>query len=92
MSAFGKKGNAGGMKPGGRPAFGVARPMKGGAQAAQEANGGEQFPPLPEEGAAPKASPAASAAPAAPAKGSTAEAMDRLAERAAAVQNAEKGP
>ena len=47
MSAFGKKGGAGGMKPN-RPAFGVARPMKGGGSSAQP-SGGEQFPPLPEE-------------------------------------------
>ena len=92
MSAFGKKGNAGGMKPGGRPAFGVARPMKGSPGAAEAPKGGEQFPPLPEEGAAPKPTPAKSAAPAASNKGSTAEAMDRLAERAAAIQNADKGP
>ncbi|MEL7319820.1 MAG: CpaF family protein, partial [Pseudomonadota bacterium] len=92
MSAFGKKGNAGAMKPGGRPAFGVARPMKGGAKSAEEPQGGEQFPPLPEQNPSPKATPAPSAAPAAPAKGSTAEAMDRLAERAAAVQNATGAP
>ena len=29
MSAFGKKGNVGGLTPVARPAFGVARPMKG---------------------------------------------------------------
>ncbi len=92
MSAFGKKGNAGGIKPGGRPAFGVARPMKGSPRAPDEAKGGEQFPPLPGEGNASKATPAPSAAPSAPAKGSTAEAMDRLAERAAAVQSANTGP
>ncbi|MEM7689356.1 MAG: ATPase, T2SS/T4P/T4SS family, partial [Pseudomonadota bacterium] len=92
MSAFGKKGNAGGMKPGGRPAFGVARPMKGSAKPAEQPEGGEQFPPLPTEGGSPKSTPAPSAAPAAPAKGSTAEAMDRLAERAAAVQSANTGP
>ena len=74
MSAFGKKGNAGAMKPGGRPAFGVARPMKGGAKPAEEPQGGEQFPPLPSEGTG-QATPAPSAAPAAPAKGSTAEAI-----------------
>ena len=38
MNAFGKRG---GMTGGGRPNFGVARPMKGGGSA-----GGEQFPPV----------------------------------------------
>lgn len=38
MSAFGKRG-------GGRPSFGVARPMKGGSG---PADGGEQFPPIEE--------------------------------------------
>jgi pilus assembly protein CpaF len=46
MSAFGKRG-------GGRPSFGVARPMKGSAGAAQD--GGEQFPPLEEPMIAPSA-------------------------------------
>ncbi|MFL6773849.1 MAG: ATPase, T2SS/T4P/T4SS family, partial [Sphingomicrobium sp.] len=49
MSAFGKRGGMGG---GGRPSFGVAKPMKGGpgkAQAIpQEPEGGDQFPPLDE--------------------------------------------
>jgi pilus assembly protein CpaF len=39
MSAFGKRG-------GGRPSFGVARPMKGGESAGP--GGGEQFPPIDE--------------------------------------------
>ncbi len=64
MNAFGKRsglnGSGGG---GGRPSFGVARPMKGGAA------GGEQFPPLDEEEA-----PDESADPNAPQLG----AMDRL--------------
>ena len=30
MSAFGRKNGVGGMAPGARPSFGVARPMKGG--------------------------------------------------------------
>ena len=47
MSAFGKRGGMGG----GRPNFGVAKPMKGGSGAAAVTNsspepGGEQFPPL----------------------------------------------
>ena len=45
MSAFGRKNGLGG----GRPAFGVARPMQGGGTArpsGAEANGGEQFPPI----------------------------------------------
>ena len=46
MSAFGKRG-------GGRPSFGVARPMKGGA--AGSPGGGEQFPPIEEPAIAPAA-------------------------------------
>src|SRR5437016_11323826 len=49
MSAFGKRsGMSGG---GGRPSFGVAKPMKGGsggASAAPAIPGGEQFPPIDE--------------------------------------------
>ena len=48
MSAFGKRpGSNGGNGGGGRPSFGVARPMKGGGAAPSEPMGGEQFPPLP---------------------------------------------
>ncbi|TAD81117.1 MAG: CpaF family protein, partial [Sphingomonadales bacterium] len=83
MSAFGKKGNAGGMKPGARPAFGVARPMKGAGAAPR---GGEQFPPIPGEAPAPRPAPAPSANPARPA--TTSEAIDRLNERMAAVNEA----
>ncbi len=58
MSAFGRKNGPSGMKPGARPSFGVARPMKGGdvkPSAGQEAPvpGGEQFPPLPVDDAVP---------------------------------------
>jgi pilus assembly protein CpaF len=82
MSAFGKKGNAGGMKPGARPAFGVARPMKGAGAAPR---GGEQFPPIPGEAPAPRpAAPAPSLAKPA----TTSEAIDRLNERMAAVNEA----
>ena len=52
MSAFGRKNGVGGMSPGARPSFGVAKPMKGGgAMPAPRAPtpGGEQFPPLPAE-------------------------------------------
>src|SRR3954453_14770405 len=45
MSAFGKRGGIGG----GRPNFGVAKPMKGGSGAGAAAavpEGGDQFPPL----------------------------------------------
>ena len=48
MSAFGRRNGAGGG-PGGRPSFGVARPMKGPAPIAGSPppiEGGEQFPPL----------------------------------------------
>ena len=55
MSAFGRKNGAGGMAPGSRPSFGVAKPMRGGAgpgpsQGAAKMPGepgGEQFPPIP---------------------------------------------
>jgi pilus assembly protein CpaF len=50
MSAFGKRGGQSGMG-GGRPAFGVARPMQGGGGAApspspMDLQGGDQFPPI----------------------------------------------
>ena len=48
MSAFGRRGGNGGAG-GGRPSFGVARPMKGpggGAVAPALTDGGDQFPPL----------------------------------------------
>jgi pilus assembly protein CpaF len=48
MSAFGRRGGNGGAT-GGRPSFGVARPMKGpggGIAAPAAPEGGEQFPPL----------------------------------------------
>ena len=49
MSAFGKRG---GMSGGGRPSFGVAKPMKGGpgipVGAGEEPEGGDQFPPIDE--------------------------------------------
>jgi pilus assembly protein CpaF len=56
MSAFGRRNGAGGMQPA-RPAFGVARPMTTGSEAAQGAPmpgqgnipGGNQFPPLPQD-------------------------------------------
>jgi pilus assembly protein CpaF len=73
MSAFGKRGGPGGMG-GGRPAFGVARPMQGGggiAPAEPEPQGGAQFPPI---DSVPL--PGAQAAPAPPL-----DAMARLAER-----------
>ncbi|WP_344697611.1 CpaF family protein [Sphingomonas rosea] len=59
MSAFGKRG-------GGRPSFGVARPMKGGPSGA----GGDQFPPLEDE--------AIVAEPASEPSGAPVGAMDRL--------------
>ncbi|MEY4836928.1 MAG: hypothetical protein RLZZ475_787, partial [Pseudomonadota bacterium] len=85
MSAFGKKGNAGGLKPGGRPAFGVARPMKGAG--APLPRGGEQFPPIPGEGSAERAAPIPAPAPSRPT--SSAEAIDRLNERMTAVNSGE---
>ena len=91
MSAFGKKGNAGGLKPGSRLAFGVARPMKGaGGQTASGPRGGDQFPPIPGEGSAERPAPAP-AVPSRPA--TTAEAIDRLNERMTSVNegNSEVG-
>ncbi|MFM5918029.1 MAG: CpaF family protein, partial [Novosphingobium sp.] len=55
MSAFGRRNGAGGMAPGARPQFGVARPMKGGIEAkspSADPLGGDQFPPLPGEDSA----------------------------------------
>src|SRR5689334_18521420 len=45
MSAFGKRS---GMSGGGRPSFGVAKPMKGGGSSSAAPAGGEQFPPIDE--------------------------------------------
>ena len=45
MSAFGKRGGAGGTPTGNRPAFGVARPMQGSGGPSPD-EGGKQFPPL----------------------------------------------
>src|SRR3546814_885740 len=82
MSAFGRRNGPGGINPGARPSFGVARPMKGGERAAPAQTapkGGEQFPPLPGQAAAPD--------PATPPSRSSsnrnqADALSRLAERA----------
>ncbi|MBU1254382.1 MAG: Flp pilus assembly complex ATPase component TadA, partial [Alphaproteobacteria bacterium] len=53
MSAFGRKNGPGGMNPGARPQFGVAKPMRGAPAPTQSPSGpedtGEQFPPLPDE-------------------------------------------
>jgi pilus assembly protein CpaF len=82
MSAFGRRGGAGGTT-GGRPAFGTARPMKGPGPVGQALpDGGDQFPPLddlsfasPDEGFNP---------PPAAGTGDRGDAMSRLAERQAA--------
>jgi pilus assembly protein CpaF len=71
MSAFGKRG---GMSGGGRPSFGVAKPMKGGPSGAPAIQGGEQFPPIDELTPPVDAPPAE---PGAPGMG----AMDRLTAR-----------
>ena len=79
MSAFGRRNGAGGGGAAGRPAFGVAKPMKSGApQPGQRpGSGGDQFPPLPGE---------LDAAPPPPTGGGAnrADAMSRLADRATA--------
>ncbi|MEA3001486.1 MAG: pilus assembly protein CpaF, partial [Sphingomonadales bacterium] len=49
MSAFGRRNGAGGSGSGQRPAFGVARPMKGPGPAGPARlplDGGDQFPPI----------------------------------------------
>ena len=81
MSAFGRRSGAG---TGGRPSFGVARPMQGGFARPAEPDHAEQFPPLTElplpgasadgDGSAPPIAPPASSV----------DAMTRLAERQAA--------
>ena len=78
MNAFGRKNGMGGM--GQRPAFGVARPMKGGSEPLRTTpppppGMEEQFPPLPEH--KPDAND---------------EALARLAERSNAVNEPDKGP
>ncbi|MBO9624465.1 MAG: CpaF family protein [Sphingomonas sp.] len=84
MSAFGRRNGLGGAT-GGRPAFGVARPMHGSSPSARQPDpvplGGEQFPPLnavplPGGGAFPEGDTAAS--------GPNSDAMQRLADRQAA--------
>jgi len=73
MSAFGKRSGMGG---GGRPSFGVAKPMKGGpggSSSAPQPDGGDQFPPL-DELTPPEAPPSEGGAP-------TGGAMDRLTAR-----------
>jgi pilus assembly protein CpaF len=76
MSAFGRRNGVGGMGPGSRPAFGVARPMKTSGEARPAGAGGDQFPPLPaEEPAARSADPKA-------------DAMSRLSDRANAAAEA----
>ncbi|KZY55995.1 flagellar protein FlaI [Erythrobacter sp. HI0063] len=59
MSAFGRKNGPGGMSSGARPQFGVAKPMRGGGPPAPpkfepESDGGEQFPPLPDDALSPQ--------------------------------------
>ena len=78
MNAFGRKNGMGGM--GQRPAFGVARPMKGGTEPLRTTpppppGMDEQFPPLPEH--RPDAND---------------EALARLAERSNAIHEPDKGP
>ena len=79
MSAFGRKNGIGGMSPGARPTFGVAKPMKGSVPAPREpapAAGGDQFPPLPQ------GTPGIDGAPGGP--NGRGDAMSRLADRASA--------
>ena len=83
MSAFGRKNGIGGMGPGARPQFGVARPMKGGVEPVRgapvpAAPGGEQFPPIPQSD--PFASPPEGSA--GGPMGKNGDALARLADRA----------
>jgi len=85
MSAFGRRSGGNGSPGGGRPSFGVARPMKGSGspppkrdEDAPAPGGGEQFPPLPNDNADGDA-PAGSANP----RGG--DAMERLAQRSNSV-------
>ncbi len=82
MSAFGRKSGAGGMSKGARPSFGVAKPMRGGSsqpsgKASEDQGapvpGGDQFPPMPAEGA--------------PVDAKQGDAMSRLADRSNAVHD-----
>jgi pilus assembly protein CpaF len=74
MSAFGKRG---GMSGGGRPNFGVAKPMKGGPGGSSATQGGDQFPPIDE-----LTPPADAPTPETPASGGgLSGAMDRLTAR-----------
>ncbi|MGE3693349.1 MAG: CpaF family protein, partial [Novosphingobium sp.] len=89
MSAFGRRTGTGGTAPGARPAFGVARPMKGGIDPATQSGsapvpqapipGGNQFPPLPGDEVLDRPVDNASL---------RADAMTRLADRANAVNEA----
>src|SRR5258708_11487779 len=76
MSAFGKRGGMGG---GGRPNFGVAKPMKGGPKGAASIPGGDQFPPI-DELTPPADAPVAETG----GNGSMGAAMDRLTARQSA--------
>ncbi|MFP5395811.1 MAG: CpaF family protein [Alphaproteobacteria bacterium] len=71
MNAFGRRNGPGSMLPGARPQFGVARPMKG--FEGPRSQGGEQFPPLPTQGALPGVQSEGDAA--------TSDAMARLQDR-----------
>ncbi|HEY0414421.1 MAG TPA: CpaF family protein, partial [Allosphingosinicella sp.] len=83
MSAFGRRGGANGSG-GGRPSFGIARPMKGtGGPATVPLDGGDQFPPLDDLPFAGDDSFGG-----VPAPGEKADAMTRLAERQAASSEA----
>ncbi|MCB2051690.1 MAG: CpaF family protein, partial [Novosphingobium sp.] len=86
MTAFGRKNGIGGMAPGARPTFGVARPMKGGpvdtSSAPKPGQPGGNVPPMPDPSAG---APGDSAM---PVKG---DAMSRLADRAnGVVENSAK--
>ena len=72
------------MAPGSRPAFGNAKPMKGSPPSATPSEGGEQFPPIPDDQQAAGETPA-TPTPAATPQHRHADAMSRLNERSNAI-------
>ncbi|MGE0773648.1 MAG: CpaF family protein, partial [Sphingomonadaceae bacterium] len=85
MSAFGRRGNGGGLS-GQRPSFGVARPMQGGAPMAPGADNAPQFPPIDPASLPPvdASEPPQNSAPASTSSAAAQDAMARLAVREAA--------
>ena len=88
MSAFGRRNGPGGMGSGSRPAFGNAKPMRGGNPSQESGpEGGEQFPPVPNDGdtSSRQDAPAVPSPAPSPSANRHASAMSRLDERSNAV-------